>query len=389
MKKQMLYNILFIGLVFIGQRTDAYLAYSPQHTLDAIGFVAAGGSIAAQRMQLDSVIGCSNPRAMSSSAYINTPSIFAQVQHVPSMLIITAPGSGMHTEDGIVTIEGSVDPTDAIVKINDVRVLIVEGHFSYAYALQFDENIILVRAELNGKIVEKNIIVYREIGTVSSGEDMLMTVQRNFDKLQDLQATLISQDNYNNNAMVGTIWSKLYFKSPSSLRLESFSDAGMVTEYSTFVLNDGVLYNTSYGNTVHESDLHVFAGLDESEYEQVNIPFNIPAFMEGHDLTLETFDAANGTGWIVAVPRTFSDLYSKVRLQINSAEGLIRVMELFMNDALIERNEVVDVVTIGGMILPKTIRKITYLPLGNYMTDYVFEDIVVNQGLSDGLFFLN
>jgi hypothetical protein len=389
MKKKMFYNILFISLIHIGQSTDAYLAHSPQHTLDMAGVIAAGGNAVTQQKKLDGILESGNGQTMSSSTYVTMPAIHSHVQPIPLNLMIEAPLSGAHTEDSIVTIEGYVDPTDAIVKINDVRVPIVEGHFSYAYALQFDENTISVRAELKGEIVEKTIIIYREIGAVSSGEDMFMTVQRNFDKLQDLQATLISQDNYNNNAMVGTIWSKIYFKSPSSLRLESFSDAAMVTEYSTFVLNDAMLYNTSYGDTVHESDLRVFAGLDESEYEQVNIPFNISAFMEGHDLTLETFDAANGTGWIVAVPRTFSELYSKVRLQINSAEGLIRVMELFMNDVLIERNEVIDVVTIGGMILPKTIRKITYLPLGNYMTDYVFEDIVVNQGLSDGLFFLN
>ncbi|MBN1492757.1 MAG: hypothetical protein JW938_01270 [Candidatus Omnitrophica bacterium] len=389
MEKKQLYSAILLMILLICQGAEAYLAHSEGYALDVRGFIAAGGIMKTSAIQIEGMAGCGNYHAMNSELYSIAPNLFTDNVKQPLELYIISPGSGIHTEDSIMMIEGGVNQSGATVTINSVTVPLIEGRFSYGYPLAFDENIIVIRAEAGNAVTEKIIVVYRDFGQITTAEDMLMSVARNFEKLYDLQATLVSQDMYNGNALIGMIWSKLYFKSPGEIRLESYYDASMIEEYSTFVLNDTMLYNKSEDGTIHETDLCLFADLERDEYDHVNIPFDIASFILGHELTLETYNNKDKSGWLSAVPRTFSDLYSEVRLNINCDEGVIRVMELFSNDMLVERNEVVDVVMIDGIVIPKTIRKTTFLPLGNYISDYVLENIAVNQGLGDGLFFLN
>jgi len=222
---------------------------------------------------------------------------------------------------------------------------------------------------------------------VDTAEGALQKVSDNYNLIGDLVANMNVSTVLNSQSLGDKGSYIYYFKKPDKEKIETYSSQDRTTKTDITIINGSTMYLIDPGTkTIQEVNLLSKANLDSTQFNQQDIYYNLPEFLNGHTVTKNEGDS-DLKNFVVAIdvlPKTVNPLYEKLELFVDCKKGLLIKSLLFKDGALKERMEIQESQAMpNGAWVPVKMVKFPLLTSGNMVTTLTYSDIKINASLRD------
>lgn len=223
-------------------------------------------------------------------------------------------------------------------------------------------------------------------------EEILGKVVDNYAKIYDFKADMVLSSTLNGQPFGETEYCRYYFKAPNKEKTESFTDSYRTTKTEVIIIDGSNMYLIDAINRItQEIDFLTEAGISGAQFNQMDIHYNIPNFLNNHTVTRDNAktDFINLIIALDAIPKTQNNLYSKLELYVDYNKGLLVKSCLYKENEsrqmkLLQTIETVETQRMpNGAWLPRKINKIPVLTSGNLIETATYSNLQINVGLTD------
>jgi len=226
-------------------------------------------------------------------------------------------------------------------------------------------------------------------------EEALQKVADNYAKIYDLTADITLTSMLDDQPFGETDYCRYYFKAPDKERTDSFLSEVRATKAEMVIINGSSMYLIDPINSLSvEVDLLEETGIDSSQFNQMDIYYNLANFLNNHTLTqnnAET-DFVNLIIAFDAIPAAQNSLYSKLTLFIDYNIGVLMKSYLYKENEsgqveLLQTIQAIEAQQLpGGAWWITKMNKIPVLTSGNLIDTVAYSNLLINIGLTDSDF---
>ncbi|MEW6100897.1 MAG: discoidin domain-containing protein [Candidatus Omnitrophota bacterium] len=228
-----------------------------------------------------------------------------------------------------------------------------------------------------------------------TAQEVLQKVADNYALVFDLTADAVFTSTLNGEPFGNTDYCRYYFKASMKEKIESFSEASRTTKVEITITDSSTMYLIDPIRRITQAvDLLPEAGITGSQFNQMNIYYDLPNFLSSHTVTKNgaLTDFANKIIALDAIPVAQNSLYSKLELYVDYNKGILTKARLFKEDEshqlqLLQTLEATETQQMPNSAwVPAKMDKKSPLTSGELINTLDYDNLRINVGLTDADF---
>ena len=223
-------------------------------------------------------------------------------------------------------------------------------------------------------------------------KEILQKVADNYAKIYDFKADMSLASTLDGQPFGTPEYCRYYFKAPNKEKTESFTDSSRTTKTEVIIINGSNMYLIDpVKNIKQQVDLLADAGIDATQFNQMDLYYNLTLFLSKHTITKNNSNSELNN-MIVAldvIPKTPNNIYDKLGISIDYSKGIIVRYSIYRRNesSQLELDQETKIIASQRMSnntwLPKKMTKTPNLTSGTFISILTYENIQINTGLTD------
>ena len=226
-------------------------------------------------------------------------------------------------------------------------------------------------------------------------EEILQKVADNYTKISDFNAGMTLSSTLDEKPFGATDYCRYYFKAPNKEKTETFNDASRTVKNDIIIISSTNMHLIDPIKNIKQTvDLLADAGINSTEFSQVDLYYNQPLFLSKNAVSKNDLDT-DFNNMIIALdisPNEKNNIYDKLSILIDYEKGLISKFSIYRKNQtnileLVQETIAVDFQKMpNDAWLPVKMTKNPNLTSGKLISTLIYSNLKINQNLSDDIF---